>query len=85
MPAEWLANPAFDPLTGPWANPQPEQAQATLFAAWMTALNERNRRGKRPKVWRGATPAVVAAPAAVTLQKPSRQWASWIERTIKED
>ena len=53
-PPELMAKPDFDPLTGPWENPHPKDAQATLFAAWMVALNERNRRCKRSQVWRGA-------------------------------
>ena len=75
-PMECLANPDFNSETGPWINPYPKQAHETLHAAWMTAMSERNRRGKRSKAWRGAVPTVAA---------PPRQWVSWIEQSTKDD
>jgi hypothetical protein len=70
-PPELMAKPDFDPLTGAWENIHPEQARETLYAAWMTASNERNRRHRPPKVWRGFVPKPVPV--------------SWIEKTLKED
>ena len=84
-PPELWANPDFDPFTGPWENQHPEQARETLFAAWMTALNERSRRVKRPKVWRGVMPVLVEPPGSPTISKSSRQCVSWIEQTAKND
>jgi hypothetical protein len=70
-PPQLMAKPDFDPLTNPWENIHPEQARETLYAAWMTALNERNRRHRPPKVWRGFLPKPVPV--------------SWIEKILKED
>ena len=69
-PLELVAKPDFDPLTGSWENIYTEHARETLYAAWMTALSERNRRHKQAKVWRGFVP------------KPPP--VSWIEETLKE-
>jgi hypothetical protein len=70
-PPPELAKPDFDPLTGPWMNLHPEQVRETLYAAWITVLNERNRRHRPSKVWSG----FVAKPVPV----------SWIEKTLKEE
>jgi hypothetical protein len=83
-PPELWNKPDFDPFTGPWENQQSAQAHETLHAAWMTALNEKNRRNKPTKIWRGFAPMMVA-PVPITMPAPSRQWVSWIERTAKDD
>jgi len=82
IPREIFLQPDFDVFTGPWRNPQTEDAKKTLRAAWVTAANERQRRSKRPKTWRG-----FSAPALepMVTSEPPKQWASWIERTTKEE
>ncbi len=46
IPREIFSPPDFDVFTGPWVNPQPEDAKKSLRAAWVTAVNERERRSK---------------------------------------
>jgi hypothetical protein len=79
VPRAIFSQPDFDPLTGLWVNPQPEDARKSLAAAWVAAVNERERHGKRPKTW-GRVEA--AAPDPEIVLKSPRPWVSWIERTL---
>jgi hypothetical protein len=56
-----------------------EEAAESLKAVWLTAINERERVcGRRH---RDALPVIKTLPPA----EPVRVWASWIERSVKED
>lgn len=82
IPREMCSQPDFNLSTGPWRNLRPEDSKLTLSAAWVTALRERERRSQEPKTWRG--PKVTISAPEMSF-KPPQQWASWIERTLKED
>jgi hypothetical protein len=67
---EAIKLPEFYPL---------EEARASLQAVWLTAINERERRRGRRQ--RNMLPVrKILLPA-----EPVRTWASWIERTTKDD
>ena len=67
---EAIKLPEFYPL---------EEARASLQAVWLTAINERERRRGRRQ--RNMLPVrKILLPA-----EPVRTWASWIERTKKDD
>jgi hypothetical protein len=82
VPHEVYSQPEYDPFGGPLPSPHPEQAQKTLQAAWIVALDERERSGKRPKKWSGFK---ATTPLPLAVSEPPKEWASWIERTLKED
>jgi hypothetical protein len=75
--------PVIQSIKLPEFHPEAE-ARASVRAAWVVAVNERERRQGRK---RPAAPAVnkrflAAEPDTV---KPARPWMSWVERTSKED
>lgn len=82
IPRAVFSQPDFDPFTGPWVNPQPEDAKKSLAAVWVIAVNERERRNKRPKTG-GGVKMTAMEPEAVSKSPP--QWASCIERTLQEE
>ena len=82
VPRAIFSQPDFDPFTGPWVNPHLEYAKKSLVAAWVTAVNERERCGKRRKT-RGGFKAMATEPEIVS--KAPQQWASWIERPFREE
>lgn len=82
IPAAWMAQPDFDPLARLWRNLQRGDAEQSLRAAWVTTLNERERRNKHTKTWRRIEPKTSEPVNVAPLPK---HWPSWIERTIKED
>ena len=63
-----------------------EEARKSLRAAWVVAVNERERRRNRRKpATRAATKRLMPGGDGPPAAEPVRAWASWIERTIKED
>jgi hypothetical protein len=63
-----------------------EEASKSLRAAWVVALNERERRrNRRQPATRAATKRLLLGGDNAQPAEPVRAWASWIERTIKED
>lgn len=61
-----------------------EECRASLTAAWLTALNERERHRTRVRKAK-VTARQLAPPAEVVAAPAERSWGSWIERTLKED
>jgi hypothetical protein len=63
-----------------------EEASKSLRAAWVVAVNEReHRRNWRQPATRAATKQLMPRGDHAQAAEPVRAWASWIERTIKED
>jgi len=63
-----------------------EEASKSLRAAWVVAVNERERRRNRwQPATRAATKRLMPGGDGPQAAEPVRAWASWIERTIKED
>ena len=63
-----------------------EEASKSLRAAWVVAVNERERRRNwRQPATRAATKRLMSRGDHAQAAEPVRAWASWIERTIKED
>jgi hypothetical protein len=63
-----------------------EEASKSLRAAWVVAVNERERRrNRRQPATRAATKRLMPGGDNAQAAEPVRAWASWIERTIKED
>ena len=76
--------PACNPFTGPWMNRHPDEANQTLLAAWMAALNEKERRVKRTKKRRQHPLADECELAPSMPPYPAKPF-SWIEFSSKED
>jgi hypothetical protein len=63
-----------------------EEARKSLRAAWVVAVNERERRrNRRQPATRAATKQLMSGGDNAQAAEPVRVWASWIERTIKDD
>ena len=64
-----------------------KECRESLNAAWLTALNERERYGIRKLKEKLAAKAQLPPPPSVAkVPAPLvRGWASWIERSVKED
>lgn len=63
-----------------------EEASKSLRAAWVVAINERERRrNRRQPATRATTKRLRPGGDNAQAAEPVRAWASWIERTIKED
>jgi hypothetical protein len=63
-----------------------EEASKSLRAAWVVAVNERERRrNRRQPATKAATKRLMPGGDGPPAAEPVRAWASWIERTIKED
>ena len=74
--------PLIEAIKLPELHPANE-CHESLNAAWLTALNERERHGTRKR--KDKVTAKAPMPSTVTEAPPVRSWASWIERTLKED
>ena len=63
-----------------------EEASKSLRAAWVVAVNERERRRNRRRPGtRAATKGSLAGGDAAQAAEPVRTWAPWIEHTAKDD
>jgi hypothetical protein len=63
-----------------------EEASKSLRAAWVVAVNERERRrNRRQPATRAATKRLMPGGDNAQATEPVRAWASWIERTVKDD
>ena len=63
-----------------------EEASKSLRAAWVVAVNERERRcTRRQPVTGAATRLLMPRGDHAQAAEPVRAWASWIEPTIRED
>ena len=63
-----------------------DECHASVNAAWLTALNERERYGIRKRKEKLATKSQLPPPPVQKVSTPPvRGWASWIERSAKED
>ena len=64
----------------------PDECRASVNAAWLTALNERERhRTRQRKAKVPALPQLPPSPVAAAPAPTVRGWVSWLERTAKED
>src|ERR1039457_1269180 len=63
-----------------------EEASKSLRAAWVVAVNERERRrNRRQPATRAASKRLTPSGDNAQAAEPVRAWASWIERMIKEE
>ncbi len=77
--------PVIDSIKPPEFHPE-AQANASLAAAWAVALNERQRRlNRKDSCVEGVQRPVPSAEAGALKGSPAPPWATWIERSVKEE